>query len=141
MSAIRVRAVGCLARVPARLTRQSITIYEAETGEAPDLHAIPELGCFAIRHLSKLDQKDFKLSPKNQAGCFVGIATLQGTYGSVLLVGDRKYVVAREHIAYVQDHSPLQQQKSANPELEWLHRLLGRNNENELAPDIVLLML
>ena len=45
-------------------TDKSITIYEAETGEALDLDAIPELGCFAIRHLSKLDKKDFKLSPR-----------------------------------------------------------------------------
>ena len=62
-----------------------------------------------------------------------GLATLKGIYGSVLMVGEGKYVVAREHVAYVQDHFPLQRQKSANPELEWLHRLLGRYNDNELV--------
>jgi hypothetical protein len=114
-------------------TNPEITIYEAETGEIPNLDCIPELGCFAVRHLEKLDRKDFKLSPKNQAGVFVGIATLQGTYGSVLLVGDRKYVVAREHVNYVQDHFPLQREKSANKELAWLNRLLGRNNGNDIV--------
>jgi hypothetical protein len=32
--------------------------------------------------------------------------------------GEGKYVVAREHVAYVQDHFPLQARKSANPELD-----------------------
>ena len=39
---------------------------------------------------------DFKLSSMNQAGVFVGFATLKGIYGSVLMVGEGKYVVARE---------------------------------------------
>ena len=60
---------------------------------------------------------------------------MQGTYGSVLLVGDKKYVVAREHVSYVQDHFPLQQERSANPELEWLHRLLARNNDNDIVSE------
>ena len=112
---------------------KDITVYECETGEIPNLDAIPEVGSFAVRHLAKIKKSDFKLSPKNQAGVFVGFATLKGTYGSVLMVGEGKYVVAREHVAYVQDHFPLQRQKSANPELEWLHRLLGRYNDNELV--------
>ena len=112
---------------------KSITIYECETGEIPNLDAIPEVGSFAVRYLAKIKKSDFKLSPKNQAGVFVGFATLKGTYGSVLMVGEGKYVVAREHVNYVQDHFPLQKEKSANPELDWLHRLLGRQNDNELA--------
>ena len=112
---------------------ESITIYECETGEIPNLDAIPEIGSFAVRFLAKIKKSDFKLSPKNQAGVFVGFATLKGTYGSVLMVGEGKYVVAREHVNYVQDHFPLQKEKSANPELDWLHRLLGRHNDNELA--------
>ena len=47
----------------------------------------------------------------------MGFATLQGTYGSVMLVGNKKYVVARELVSYVQDHFPLQQERSANSEL------------------------
>ena len=96
---------------------KNITIYECETGDIPNLDAIPEIGSFAVRHLAKIKKSDFKLSPKNQAGVFVGFATLQGTYGSVLMVGDNRYVVAREHVAYVQDHFPLQHEKSANPGL------------------------
>jgi hypothetical protein len=87
-----------------------------------------------LRRQFKTRQERLQTFTKNQAGCFVGVMTLQSTYGSVLLVGVRKYVVAREHTGYIQDHFPLQQQKSANPELEWLHRLLGRNNENEITP-------
>ena len=87
-----------------------------------------------LRRQFKTRQERLQTFTKNQAGCFVGVMTLQSTYGSVLLVGVRKYVVAREHTGYIQDHFPLQQQKSANPELKWLHRLLGRNNENEITP-------
>ena len=84
---------------------------------------------------SGVRMSDFKLSPKNQAGVFVGFATLKGIYGSVLMVGEGKYVVAREHVNYVQDHFPLQKEKSANPELDWLHRLLdGRMILNWLRP-------
>ena len=51
------------------------------------------------------------------------------------MVGNNRYVVAWEHVAYVQDHFPLQHEKSANPELEWLHRLLGRQNDNDMKPE------
>ena len=115
---------ACLSPCP---TNKEITIYECETGEIPNLDAIPDVGCFAVRYLDKLKKTDFKLSPKNQAGIFVGFATLQETYGSVLMVGENSYVVAKEHVGYVQDHFPLQHEKSANKELEFLHRLLGRN--------------
>jgi hypothetical protein len=77
----------------------------------------------------------FKLSSKYQAGIFVGLATLQETYGSVLMVGENSYVVAKEHVAYVQDHFPLQHQKSRNKELEFLHRLLGRGGSGLLTVD------
>ena len=76
-------------------------------GEIPNLDAIPEVGCFAVRYLAKIKKQDFQLSPKNEAGVFVRFVTLQGTYGSVLLVGDKKYVVARENVSHVQqDHFP-----------------------------------
>ena len=42
-------------------------------------------------------------------------------------------MVAREHVNYVQDHFPLQREKSANKELDWLNRLLGRNNGNDIV--------
>ena len=58
-------------------TDDSITMYEAEAGMIPDLDPIPPLGCFGLRYLSKLDCKDFKLSHKNQAGVFLGFATLR----------------------------------------------------------------
>jgi len=58
-------------------TYHGITIYEAEAGLIPDLDALPPLGCFGVRYLSKIDRKDFKLSPKNQAGVFLGFATLR----------------------------------------------------------------
>ena len=87
---------ACLYPCP---SNPSITIYECETGEIPNLDAIPEVVCFAVRYLAKINKQDFRLSPKNEASVFVGFTTLQGTYGSVLLVGDKKYVVAREHVS------------------------------------------
>jgi len=48
-------------------TDHGITTYEAETGLISDLDALPLLGYFGVRYLSKLDRKDFKLSSKNQA--------------------------------------------------------------------------
>ena len=53
-------------------TDHGIPIYEAETGLIPDLDALPPLGCFGVRYLSRIDRKDFKLSPKNQTGVFWG---------------------------------------------------------------------
>ena len=65
------------------------------------------MGCLAVRCLAEIKKQDFRLSAKNEAGVFAGFATLQGTYGSVLPVGDKRYVVAREHVSYVQDPFPL----------------------------------
>ena len=36
----------------------------------------------------------------------------------------------------MQDHFPLQQERSANPELEWLHRLLARGNDNDIVSEV-----
>jgi len=85
-------------------TDSSITIYEAESGMIPDLDKIPPFGCVAIRYLRKLDRKDFKLSPKNQDGVFFGFATFSnGTYRSVLLIGDRRFVVAKKTMDFFHD--------------------------------------
>jgi len=47
----------------------------------PDLDLISPLGCLVFRYLSTLDRKDFKRSPKIEAGVFLGFATLEkGTY-------------------------------------------------------------
>ena len=56
---------------------ESITIYECETGEIPNLDAIPEVGSFAVRFVTEIKKSDFKLSSKNQAGVFIGFATLK----------------------------------------------------------------
>ena len=109
-------------------TNPNITIYEAETGEIPNLDAIPRVGVFAIRHGDKLSQKDFKFSPKNDHGVFIGFATLNHVYGSIILTGVNKYVVARHHVEYAHDFRPLAKLSSSNPELKWLHQLLGREN-------------
>ena len=110
------------------LTDHGITIYETKTGLIPDLDALPPLGCFGIQYLSKLDRKDFKLSPKNQAGVFLGFATLRnGTYGSILLIGDQRIVVAKETIDFIHDLFPPKHAPSANSEYVWLHRLPSGN--------------
>ena len=56
-------------------------------------------------------------------GFFVGIATV-ATEGSVLLVGDRKYVVAREYMNSIQGSFP--QRRRCPQTRSWLS-LLGRN--------------
>ena len=89
---------GCwMPRTSSCSTNTSINIHEDETGETP------KSGCQIWMWACDGPELVNTVRHNTQAGCFVGIATLQGTYGSVLLVGDRKYVVAREHIAYVQD--------------------------------------
>ena len=109
-------------------TDSCITIYEAESGMIPDLDKIPPLGCFGIRYLGKLDRKDFKLSPKNQAGVFLGFATLSnGNYGSVLLIGDRRLVVAKETMDFIHDCFPLKEEPLSNSEYAWVHNLLRQN--------------
>jgi hypothetical protein len=98
-------------------TDDSITIYEAESGGILDLDKIPPLGCFGIRYLSKLDRRDFKLSPKNQAGVFLGFATLSNsTDGSVLLIGDRRLVMAKETMDFIHNCFPLKEEPSSNSE-------------------------
>jgi len=93
----------------------------------PDLAALPPLGCFGVRYLSKLDRKDFKLSPKNQAGVFLGFATFRNsTYRSILLIGDRCIVVAKESMDFIHDLFPLKTAPSAISEYAWLYRLLKR---------------
>ena len=42
---------ACLYPCP---SNPSITIYECETGEIPNLDAIPEVGCFAVRYSAKI---------------------------------------------------------------------------------------
>ena len=123
-------------------TDHGIPIYEAETGLIPDLDALPPLGCFGVRYLSRIDRKDFKLSPKNQAGVFLGFATLRllnGTYGSILLIGNRRIVVAKETMDFIHDLFPLKHAPSANSEYAWLHRLLKRyksQKKNSLTEDV-----
>ena len=121
-------------------TDHGITIYEAETGLIPDLDALPPLGCFGVRYLSKIDRKDFKLFPKNQAGVFLGFATLRnGTYGCILRIGDRRIVAVKETIDFIHDLFPLKHAPSANSEYAWLHRLLKRyksQKKNSLTEDV-----
>ena len=91
----------------------------------PDLDLIPPLGCFGFCYLSKLDRKDFKLFPKNQAGVFLGSATLEkGTYGSIFMIGERRFVVAKETVDFIHNKFPLKHAKSANSECVWMHGLM-----------------
>ena len=63
----------------------------------------------------------------NQAGVFLGFATFRnGTYGSILLIGDKRIVVAKETMDFIHDLFPLKTAPSANSEYAWLHRLLKR---------------
>ena len=67
------------------------------------------------------------MSPKNQAGVFLGFATLRnGTSGSIFLIGNRRIVVAKETMDFIHDLFPLKHAPSANSEYAWLHRLLKR---------------
>jgi len=94
----------------------------------PDLNLIPPLGCFGFRYLSKLDRKDFKLSPKNQAVVFLGFAILEkGTYGSILMIGERRFFVAKETVDFIHNKFPLKRAPSAYPEYAWMHSLMQRN--------------
>ena len=83
-------------------TNTSIDIHEDETGETPNLDA--KSGCGHA-----MAQNSQTVLAQESSWLLCGNFTLQGTYGSVLLVGDGRYVVAREHVvAYIQDHFPLQ---------------------------------
>ena len=105
----------------------SITIYEAETGIIPDLDLIPPLVCFGFRYLSKLDRKDFKLSPKNQAGVFFGFTIVEkGTYGSILMISELRFVVAKETLDFIRNNFPLKRAPAAYPEYAWMHSLMQR---------------
>jgi len=103
-----------------------------------NLKDIPPMGCFAIRFLDKLDRKDFKLSPANQAGVFMRYATLRHVFGAVIQVGSNAYVTARHNLIYVLDHFPHSNKShSSNAELSWLHTLLAKpqNKEGSVSSD------
>jgi hypothetical protein len=53
-------------------TDHGITIYEAETGLIPDLDALPPLGCFGVRYLSKLIARISSCLPRTRLVCFWG---------------------------------------------------------------------
>jgi len=113
-------------------TNKKVTVYEAETGMIPNLDDIPPVGCFAIRFLDKLDRKDFKLSPANQAGVFMGYATLRHVFGAVIQVRSNAYVTARHNVSYVLNHFPHSNKShSSNAELSWLHTLLAKSQNKE----------
>ena len=102
-----------------------------------NLKDIPPVGCFAIRFLDKLDRKDFKLSPANQAGVFMGYATLRHVFGAVIQVRSNAYVTARHNVSYVLNHFPHSNKShSSNAELSWLHTLLAKpqNKEGRCLP-------
>jgi len=70
----------------------------------------------------------------------LGFATLRnGTYGSILLIGDRRIVVAKETMDFIHDLFPFKHAPSANSEYAWLHRLLKRYKspkKNSLTEDV-----
>ena len=70
----------------------------------------------------------------------MGFATLRnGTYGSILLIGDRRIVVAKETMDFIHDLFPLKHAPSVNSEYAWLHRLLKRYKspkKNSLTEDV-----
>jgi len=82
-------------------THKKVTVYETGTGMIPNLDDIPPVGCFAIRFLDKFDRKDFKLSPANQNGVFMGYVTLRHVFGAVIQVRSNAYVTVRHNVSYV----------------------------------------
>ena len=92
------------------------------------LRPVPLVGCFAIRFLDKLDRNDFKLSPANQAGVFIGYATLRHVFSVVIQVGSNTYVTTRHNVSYVLDHFPHSNKShTSNAELSWLHIPLSQS--------------
>ena len=102
---------------------KEISCHEAATSELPDLDQLKPVGCFAIRHADKLARSDYKLSPANDCGTFIGLAHLGETFGAVLLT-DKSLVVARDNISYIVDLFPLTRKPPAHKSWAHLHRLL-----------------
>jgi len=68
------------------------------------------------------------ISFRIQAGVFLGFATLEkNTYGSNLMIGERRFVVAKETVDIIHNNFPLKHAPSANPEYTWMHGLMQRN--------------
>jgi len=70
-------------------TNKKATVYEAKTGMIPNLDDVPLLICFVLQFAFSTNLLDFKLSPSNQAGVFMGYAKLRHVFGAVIQVGQR----------------------------------------------------
>jgi hypothetical protein len=103
---------------------KDISCHEAATSDLPDLDLLPPVGCYAIRHRDKLDRPDFKLSPANECGVFIGLAHLGETYGAVLLT-ETSLVVARDNVSYVKDRFPLTTQAPGHSDWGFMQKMLG----------------
>ena len=112
---------------------KEISCHEAATSELPDLDQLKPVGCFAIRHADKLARSDFKLSPANDCGTFIGLAHLGETFGAVLMT-DKSLIIARDNISYIVDLFPLTKKPPAHKSWNHLHKLLQGQAE---ATDVV----
>ena len=122
----------CIRPVP---ENEALSRHEAYTGEIPNLNLLPPVGCFAIRNLDKIDRNDFKLSPQNECGIFIGMAHLQDTYGSVILV-EKSLVVARDNVRFIEEYKPWIATTPHHQDWVHLHRLLqyGPATADDTAP-------
>jgi hypothetical protein len=113
------------AMIRASPANPEMTIFEAETGRIPNLDIVPPIGCFCVRIQDRSSRADQQLDPANQPGVFLGFATLNRTFGSIILA-EKAVVVAKNNVAYDYALKPYQL-KDANPSMRHLQQLLGRS--------------
>ena len=119
----------------------TVSCFEAAYGEIPDLDLIPPPGCLAVQNLAdKKVRHDFKLSPANRCGIFLGIGHLDDTHGFIIL-HEKTLVVGRDNVTFLQSYLPLVEKTSRFPEWGALQKLLGRHGsgapaENEVIKEL-----
>ena len=119
----------------------TVSCFEAAFGEIPDLDLIPPPGCLAVQNLAdKKTRHDFKLSPANRCGVFLGVGHLDDTHGFIIL-HEKTLVVGRDNVTFLQSYMPLVEKDSRFPEWKALQKLLGRHGSTPDAADEVTVQL
>jgi len=62
---------------------------------------------------------------------FISFSSTPGRYNlqieTTSVIGERRFVVAKEIVDFIHNHFPLKHEPSANPEYAWMHGLVQRN--------------
>ena len=121
-------------------SNEDISCHEAATGEIPDIDLFPPVGCLACQNLAdKKVRSDFKLSPANRCGVFLGLGELNDCPGALIL-HENRLVVGHDNVTFLKEMMPLAKCDTQNPTWEPIRKLLQdcHGTSEESTPQVEL---